>query len=130
MWLGDPRVALIVEQAIEREIRDAHFAMHAYVIMPNHVHMLVTPIERPVVFMRLLKGRSARAANLGLGRTGEPFWQGESYDHWIRDAEEWKGVRKYIEENPVVAGLVARAEDYRWSNVRNFDTSARAEAAG
>jgi Transposase and inactivated derivatives len=66
-------VALAVEQAIDREVRDGHFALHAYVVMPNHVHMLATPIEKPVVFMRLLKGRSARAANLVLGRTGEPF---------------------------------------------------------
>ena len=72
-WMKDPRVALAVEQAIDREVRDGHFALHAYVVMPNHVHMLATPIEKPVVFMRLLKGRSARAANLVLGRTGEPF---------------------------------------------------------
>jgi REP element-mobilizing transposase RayT len=89
-WLKDPRVAGIAESAIERAVSEAHFVMHAYVVMPNHVHMLVTPIEKPVVFMRLLKGRSARAANLVLGRTGA-FWLGESYDHWIRDAEEWRG---------------------------------------
>jgi len=104
-WLKDPRVAGIAESAIERAVSEAHFVMHAYVIMPNHVHMLVTPIEKPLVFMRLLKGRSARAANLVLGRTGESFWQAESYDHWIRDAEDWQRVKVYIEENPVVAGL-------------------------
>ena len=91
-------MALVVEQAIDREVRDAQFALHAHVIMPNHVHRLVTPIEKPVVFMRLLKGRSAHAANLVLGRTGV-FWQGESYDHWIRDAEDWKRVKAYVEDH-------------------------------
>ena len=51
-----------------------------------------------------------------LGRTGETFWQAESYDHWVRDDREWKRIHAYIEENPVKAGLVQRASDYRWSS--------------
>jgi type I restriction enzyme R subunit/putative DNA methylase len=116
-WLKDPRVALVVEQAIDREIRDAHFALHAHVIMPNHVHMLVTPIEKPVAFMRLLKGRSARAANLVLGRTGEPFWQGESYDHWIRDAEDWQRVKVYINDQIKLAAQVVTEQRILFAKV-------------
>ena len=84
--------------------------------MANHVHVLVTPHVDLSTMMHSLKGFSAREANRLLGRTGEPFWQGESYDHWVRDQREFDRVGRYIENNPVSAGLVLKPEDYRWSS--------------
>jgi hypothetical protein len=46
----------------------------------------------------------------------EPIWQRESYDHWVRDRAELERIKRYIENNPVKAGLVARASDYAWSS--------------
>ena len=66
--------------------------------------------------MRWLKGSTARAANLILGRTGQPFWQDESYDHYLRDARQLVKTIRYIEENPVSAGLVDKAEYWKWSS--------------
>ena len=54
--------------------------------------------------MKSLKGASAREANRVFGRTGEPFWQKESYDHWVRNPSEFQKIRMYIEANPVKAG--------------------------
>ena len=71
--------------------------------------------------MKSLKGASAREANRILSRTGEAFWQAESYDHWVRDETEWNRIANYIEENPVKAGLVRRAADYRWSSAFQRD---------
>jgi isocitrate dehydrogenase len=71
-----------------------------------------------------LKGATARQANALLGRTGETFWQAESYDHWVRDENEWDRIAAYIEDNPVKARLVQRPEDYRWSSAANPDRSA------
>jgi hypothetical protein len=51
-----------------------------------------------------------------LGRTGKPFWQDESFDHWVRDGAQFESVRAYIEQNPVKAGLVAKPEEWRWSS--------------
>ena len=51
-----------------------------------------------------------------LGRTGKPFWQAGSYDHWVRDEHEYGRIVAYIESNPVKAGLVEHPEDYRWSS--------------
>ena len=45
---------------------------------------------------------------------GQPFWQKESYDHWVRDSAELERIRHYIEQNPVKAGLVSRPQDYPW----------------
>ena len=66
--------------------------------------------------MKSLKGFTAHEANRVLGRTGEPFWQRESYDHWVRNEEEWRRIAGYIENNPVKAGLVAVAEEYPWES--------------
>ncbi len=63
-----------------------------------------------------LKGYVAREANLLLGRTGQRFWQIESYDHWSRSIAETKRIIAYIENNPAKAGLVAKPEDWRWSS--------------
>jgi putative DNA methylase len=93
-----------------------HYDLHAFVIMANHVHVLVTPHVNPSTMLHSLKGFSAREANRLLGRTGEPFWQSESYDHWVRDQREFNRIRRYIENNPVSAGLVSQPEDYRWSS--------------
>jgi hypothetical protein len=51
-----------------------------------------------------------------LGLTGSSFWQEESYDHLVRHAPEFEKIRNYIEENPVRAGLVKAANEYRWSS--------------
>ncbi|MGH9490924.1 MAG: transposase, partial [Terriglobales bacterium] len=58
---------------------------------------------------------SARRANCLLGRSG-PFWQHESYDHVVRDAAEGVRIRRYIEANPLRAGLAAQPEDFPWSS--------------
>ncbi len=84
--------------------------------MANHVHLLVFPRTVPSRFLQTLKGYTARQANLILNRTGRPFWQSESYDHWVRNDGEGARIKGYIENNPVKAGLVTSMEDYRWSS--------------
>lgn len=51
-----------------------------------------------------------------LGFTGRPFWQDESYDHLVRENAEFDRIVRYIETNPVNAGLVASPEQFRWSS--------------
>ena len=84
--------------------------------MANHVHGVALPLVAPSTLFQSIKGFSARAANKLLGRTGEPFWENESYDHWVCDAAEFGRIVRYIENHPVRAGLVARPEEYRWSS--------------
>ena len=57
----------------------------------------------------------ARAANIMLDRVGQPFWQRESYDHWLRE-DEFDRIKRYIELNPVRAGLALEPNAYRWSS--------------
>ena len=93
-----------------------YYDLHAFVVMVNHVHLLVLPRVSPSRFLQTVKGYTAREANRLLGLTGQPFWQAESYDHWVRDEREWDRIKTYIENNPVRAGLVAHAGDYPWSS--------------
>jgi len=84
--------------------------------MSNHVHLLITPHVQVSKLLCSLKATTAKRANLLLGRTGEPFWQDESYDHLVRNGEEFRRIQRYIEYNPVSAGLAATAEDFPWSS--------------
>jgi REP element-mobilizing transposase RayT len=85
-------------------------------VMPNHVHTIFQPHTAMPAIMRWLKGRTSRAANWILGRTGTPFWQDESFDHWIRSEEELQYLIEYVENNPPKAGLVESKEQWRWSS--------------
>lgn len=121
-WLSDQRIARLVSE----EIRGVDLAelgkVFAYVVMPNHVHVLLQPSQELSRVTKRVKGRTARAANLILGRTGMDFWRDESFDHWIRNAAEFEKVRTYIERNPVKAGLVMRAENWKWSSAGDSPT--------
>lgn len=118
-WLSDPRIADVVANAILRGDNQRQFyELYAWVVMPNHVHILVLPLAPAAIFMRWLKGSSARSANGILGRTGEQFWQDESYDHYLRKGDQLARTVNYIEQNPVAAGIVGSPEHWPWSSAR------------
>lgn len=93
------------------------FQLHAFVLMPDHFHMLLTPsdtttLERAVQY---IKGGSSHAIGETL-RFQFPIWQPGFNDHRIRDARDYQTHVRYIGQNPIKRGLVARAEDYPWSS--------------
>ena len=95
------------------------YHLHAYAVMPNHVHILARPGASLERISRALKGFTARQANKILGRTGQRLWQQESYDHWVRSEESFSRIAEYVEHNPVRAGLAKRAEDWPWSSAHS-----------
>jgi REP element-mobilizing transposase RayT len=116
LFLRQDAIASLVANSLDYGVELGHYELASYVIMANHVHTLLLPKVEVSKLMKSLKGFTAREANLLLGRTGIPFWQKESYDHWVRDEAEWSRIAHYIENNPVKAGLVPAAEHYRWSS--------------
>ena len=95
----------------------------------NHLHLLLRPNPTNTgsesstdsfvplsVITKSIKGYTAREANRILKRTGQQFWQQESFDHWPRDEGEFSRIIEYIESNPIKAGLVHRPEDWQWSS--------------
>lgn len=116
-YLRQPRVADMIVEAIHYNANTlGHYTLHAFAVMPNHVHLLVTASVALPKLTKSLKGITAKRANAMLALTGSSFWQAESYDHLVRGGQEFEKIRNYIERNPVRAGLVREASEYRWSS--------------
>jgi REP element-mobilizing transposase RayT len=127
LYLRQPELAAIVVEAIRYRQQDLkHYQLHAYVVMANHVHLLITPHVEVSRLMQSLKRFTAREGNRMLGQTGQPFWQDESYDRLVRDDTEFQRIVRYIEMNPVKAGLVAMPEDFSWSSAGPIDNRPQA----
>jgi putative transposase len=117
LHLRRPEIANMVVDAIR--FRDGGpYRLHNYVVMANHVHLLITPRMPVPRLMQSLKRFTAREGIRILELTGHPFWQDESYDRLVRSEEEFARIALYIERNPVRAGMVATPEEYAWSSAR------------
>lgn len=109
-WLRESAVAQLVADAL-RHFDGQRYQLHAWCVMPNHVHGLVEPLSGHGLsaILHSWKSFTAKAANRTLGRTGV-FWQEEYYDHLIRDADDYAHARQYGMNNPAKAGL----NNWRW----------------
>ena len=117
LYLPVPEIAeMVVSALLDGERRFYRYQLHAFVVIPNHVHVLVTPNVLATRWLAPLKGFTAYRANELLGRQGQAFWQDESYDHLVRSDMEFDRIRSYIEENPVSAGLVTDPTQHPWSS--------------
>jgi putative transposase len=88
----------------------------AYCLMTNHVHLVIVPEFESALekVFRPLHTRYAQRINRTRGWSGH-VWQGRFYSSALDDRYLWAAIR-YVERNPVRAGMVRRAEDYRWSS--------------
>lgn len=117
VWLKDARLARATTEALVTGDAAFHrYDLHAFVVMANHVHVLISPQVEVKAITKSPKGITARLANRILGKTGHSFWQDESFDHWVRSEGEFRKIVEYIEANPVSAGLVELAKDWPWSS--------------
>jgi REP element-mobilizing transposase RayT len=119
-WLRRSNVAENLEQILlAADGRD--YRLPAWVIMPNHVHLVVEVWSRPLVkLINGWKGKSSRVANQLLGRHGA-FWQEDYYDTLIRDQAHLQRAIRYTEQNPVKAFLSRTARQWPWSSARHRD---------
>ncbi len=118
--LRRPDIANMVEQAL-CFFHGERFELRAWVVMPNHVHVLF--LVQNVPMRQLLhdwKGYMAKEANKLLGRKGR-FWQKDYWDTYMRDTGHEQCTRRYIESNPVKARLTASAAEWPWSSARFRD---------
>jgi REP element-mobilizing transposase RayT len=115
--LRRPEIADLAADAL-RYFHGRQYLLDDWVVMPNHIHVILWPMPN-VTLSEILKSRKrqiARQANLILKKIGKPFWQPESYDHWIRNDEEKSRIRRYIRMNPVKARLCEAPEHWKWSS--------------
>jgi REP element-mobilizing transposase RayT len=117
-WLRDPQIGALVENAL-LYFDDARYRLNAWVIMPNHVHVVMTPMGGTSVsrIVGSWKSFTASRANEILGRTGA-FWQADYFDRYIRDGRYFAAAVSYVEQNPVAARLCAAPEQWPFSSAR------------
>ncbi|MDE0424326.1 MAG: hypothetical protein OXN25_05620 [Candidatus Poribacteria bacterium] len=148
VWLKDARIAKEVAERMHY-LDGRLYHLDAYCIMANHVHIVFTPLPIQVSgvrqtesvltndhdaqtksscyntlssIMQSLKGYTARRANQVLNRHGT-FWHHESYDHAVRNPDEWQRIITYILNNPVKVGLVGEWKEWQWSYYRSNSSS-------
>lgn len=116
--LRDPEIATLVENAL-LFYDNKQYRLIAWVIMPNHLHILFTPFEGVSLseIMKNLKGYTARMINKHRHQTGH-IWQPDYFDRYMRNEEHLLKTIRYIENNPVKAGLVQSPEHWRFSSAR------------
>ena len=116
--------AELLLDTIQQYRREGNYLLHDFVVMPDHLHVLITPqdttLERSI---QLIKGGFSRRL-----ASKFPVWQRGFTDHRVRDRADFDARRKYIRENPVDARLVQLPEDYPFSSAFHKAPSA-AEAA-
>ena len=115
-YLKDPGLAQMVQETLLKD-DGRMYHLSAWVVMPNHVHMLVTRFDnhRLSDIMQVFKSITSHKANKSLRRNGH-FWMLEHFDRYLRTAEHHRNTIRYIENNPVKARLCARPEDYPFSS--------------
>jgi REP element-mobilizing transposase RayT len=112
-WLKDVGLAKVVVDALHHGAEHLQlYRLSAYVVMSNHVHILIWPKALLPEITKAIKGFTARESNRILGRTGKKFWQDESFDHAVRSEDEFYRIVRYIEWNPGKAGLVESPEKW------------------
>ena len=132
-FLGSARRRDFFLKILEETRRKYQFVVAGYVVMPEHVHLLIgePKVKNPSVVMQVLKQRVSRRARnklrrskqqLSLLATGLPraFWQPRSHDFNVWTKRKYIEKLNYIHNNPVKRGLVASPELWRWSSVRFY----------
>jgi putative transposase len=114
-WLRHVDIAETVQNAL-LHFDGERYRLLAWCIMPNHVHVVIDILDHSLsAIVRSWKSFSARQANVVLGRSGA-FWHADYFDRYMRDEEHLTATMDYVEQNPVKAGLVGEARDWRWSS--------------
>ncbi len=121
LLLQPPASRDLLEATLERIRRWYGIFIMGYVIMPEHVHLLLSEPERTTlaVAIQMLKqivGKKLSAADRS------PFWQRRYYDRNIHRHDEFVNALNYIHYNPVKRGLVKEPDDWRWSSCRHHLT--------
>lgn len=116
--LGSAAARCLVEDSLEKTRRRYDFCIIGYVVMPEHVHLLVTEPRRGLLSTAI----QAMKISTALRQDERPFWQPRYYDFNVFTRRKWTEKLRYIHRNPVHRGLVESPEDWTWSSYRHYLT--------
>jgi len=118
--LRKPRIADVVQESLVfGHMKNYH--LHHWCVMPNHVHVLLTPTQGATLklIMRSIKSFTAHRINELEGMVGQ-VWQEDYFDRWMRSEEHFSRTASYIEWNPVKAGLCQDPTLWPWSSANEI----------
>jgi REP element-mobilizing transposase RayT len=114
--LREPAIAAMVQNSL-LTFDSQRYRLLAWVVMPNHVHVLFEPLENWTVAKIVTSWKKFAASNIRSTKGGMgPIWHREYWDRFIRDQAHLVRAIEYIQQNPVKAGLAAKPEDWPWSS--------------
>ena len=116
-----PATRAIFEHALDATRERYGLCVIGYVVMPEHVHMLLSEPVRGTLATAIKALKQSVSRTLAL-RAPEPFWEQRYYDFNVWSAKKDIEKLKYLHRNPVARGLVARPEDWEWSSFRHYST--------
>lgn len=122
--LASPVSKRTFETALERVRRSFRLYVYGYVVMPEHVHVLLSEPKQQMLAVAIKSLKQGVSRRL-IGED-DHFWQKRYYDLNVRDYDQFLEKLRYIHRNPVKAGLCARAEDWEWSSFRHYATGLEA----
>jgi len=117
--LDTPFARSVCEKALEWTRRKYGFFICGYVVMPEHVHLLLSEPERGTLATALQAMKQSVSRGLG-GVDGSPFWQARYYDFNVFSERKRIEKLRYIHRNPVTRGLCAEPQDWLWSSFRHY----------
>ncbi len=115
-----PTSKQIFETALERVRRSFDLCMYGYVVMPEHVHLLMGEPEHETLADALKSLKQGVSRRL-IGEA-EHFWQKRYYDFNVRNEAQFVEKLRYIHRNPVKRELCARPEDWEWGSFLHYAT--------
>ena len=120
-YLSPPAAMELFEDALERVRLRYLFAVAGYVVMPEHVHLLVNEPRRAL----LSRAIQALKLSVSMRSRERPFWQAHYYDFNVSGHEKFVEKLRYIHRNPVRRGLTEKPEDWKGSSFRHYQTGMR-----
>jgi len=117
-YLGRSAARELFERSLELMRKRYEFVVCGYVIMPEHVHLLVGEPKKPL----LSKAIQALKLSVSVQSKERPFWQPRYYDFNVHNEEKRVEKLRYMHRNPVKRGLVKRPDDWAWSSFRHYAT--------
>jgi putative transposase len=117
-YLGTEAARSLFEHSLEAMRLRYGFVVSGYVVMPEHVHLLVNEPKKAI----LSKAIQALKLSVSVQSRERPFWQPRYYDFNVHNEEKRVKKLRYIHRNPVKRGLVEKPEQWRWSSFRHYAT--------
>ena len=117
-YLASPAARNLFERSLETMRLRYDFVVAGYVVMPDHVHLLVSEPKKAI----LSKAIQALKLSVSVQSKKRPFWQARYYDFNVHNEEKTSEKLRYMHRNPVKRGLVEKPEDWPWSSFRHYAT--------